>query len=404
MENREIYKLKNQIKIKITGKNIDRFIKRLYKNNIEILSLRYSDRKSIIITIYYKDYDNVLKLKSIYDIKKIEYGGLIKFKKFIYKNRFLILSLLLGYFLIIFLSNIIFEVQVIHSSKEIRQLVINELEKYDVKKYKLKKSFSKLSKISNNILKSNKTKIEWIAIENIGTKVQVKVEERKLNSKTEEYPMQNIVATKSGIIKKITAKNGVIVKNINDYVVKGDVIISGEIMDTYGEKILDKVSAIGEVYAEVWYTIDMEYPLIYTKDIKTNREKKVYEIQFLNNKFSLFDFNKYEHSIDNSKVILSNPLLPLKLLKTYKQEITKEDNVYFPEEALIKATKVAREKLEKQLDKDEHIIKEKKLSFYQKDSKIIVEMFYSVYESIGEPSEIIDETENGIEKGSTNND
>lgn len=404
MENMEINRLQNKIKIKVTGKNIERFIIRLYKNNIEILSLKYIDRKTIIIMIYLEDYEKLIKLKSIYKINKIGYGGIIKVKKYLHKNRYIILSLLIGYFIILCLSNIIFEVQVVHSSQDIRNLVIKELNKYNVEQYRFKKSFKKLSEISNKILEANKDKIEWIAIENIGTKVQVKVEERKLNSEVEEYPIQNIIATKSGIIKKITAKNGVIVKNINDYVTKDDVVISGEIMDPYGEKILDKVSAIGEVYAEVWYTVDLEYPLVYTKDTKTNNKKNIYEIEILNNKFSLFS-SSYEHSIDTSKVIFGNALLPFRLLKTHKQEIIKEDNVYLPEEALIKAEEVAREKLKSQLDKDEYIIKEKKLSFYQKDSKIVVEMFFSVYENIGKSAEIIEEKlETKEDKGSTSND
>jgi len=403
MENREINRLRNKVKIKVTGKNIERFVKRLYKNNIEILSLKYIDRKTITLTIYFEEYDKVMKLKSIYKINKIGYKGIIKIKRNLYKNRFIIASLILGYFVVLFLSNIIFEVQVVHSSLDIRTLVTKELNKYNIKKYSFKKSFNKLSEISNKILEDNKDKIEWIAIENIGTYVQVKVEERKLNSKVEEYPMQNIVASKSGIIKKVTAKNGVIVKNINDYVTKDDIVISGKIMDTYGDEVLDKVSAIGSVYAEVWYTVDLEYPLVYTKDTKTNNKKDVYEIEILNNKFQLFSLDDYEHSITSSKIIISSPLLPFRLLKTHKQEIIKEDNVYLPEEALIKSMEVAREKIKSKLDKDEYIIKEKKLSFYQKDSKIVVEMFFSVYENIGKPSEILDE-EVKEDKGSINND
>ena len=210
MENLTGERLQNKIKIKVSGNNIERFIKRLYNNHIEILSLKYIDRKSIIMWIYLEDYDKVIKFKSIYKISKISYGGIVKVKKNLYKNRFIILSLLIGYILVLFLSNIIFEVQVVHSSKDIRNLVTKELNKYNVKKYSLKKTFKKLSEISNKILDDNKDKIEWIAIENIGTKVIVKVEERKLNSNIEEYPMQNIIATKSGIIKKITAKNGVL--------------------------------------------------------------------------------------------------------------------------------------------------------------------------------------------------
>ncbi len=388
MDNKILKKFNNTVKIKITGKNIDRFIKRLYKNNIEILSLNNLSRNSILITINMSDYEKVNKIKSIYNIEKKSIGGTIKLKKSIYKNRFLLISLLFGYFVILILSNVIFEVQVIHSNSDIRNLIIKELEKYDIKKYSFKKNFKKLNEITNKILKNNKNDLEWISIENVGTKVIVKIEERKLNKKEKSYPKQNIVAKKSGIIKKVIAKDGVIVRNINDYVKKGDVIISGEIMDTYNEKLLDTVSASGMVYAEVWYTVDMEYPLIYSKEEETGKKKEVYELEFFDKRISLFDFNKYEHSNDTYKIVLENRLLPFRLLKTLKKEVKKDDEVLIVEEALIKAMESARSKIESKLDKDEHIIKERQLSFYQKDSKIVVEIFFSVYESIGTPNEI----------------
>ena len=390
MENRILDKFKDTIKIKVSGKNIDRFIKRLYKNNIEILSLKNINRNTIIISIYLNDYNNVMRLKSIYEINDVGVSGLIKFKNYIYKNRFMIISLIIGYFVLLFLSNVIFEVQVIHSDTDLRNFVVEELERYDIKKYSFKKDFKKLNEITNKITEENKDKIEWLSIENIGTKVQVKLEERKLNPKEKVYDEQNIVATKSGIIKKVVATNGVIVKNINDYVTKGDVVISGEIMDTYNEKLLNKTSALGSVYAEVWYTVNMEYPLIYSVKKETKKSKKVYEIQFLNNKFSLFDFNPYKYSKDTSKIILENPIMPFKILRTTKKELEVQDEVNILEEALVKANNIAREKIESKLDENEYIIKQKNLSFYEKDSKIVIEIFFSVYESIGEAKEIID--------------
>ena len=337
-----------------------------------------------------------MKIKSVYEIEKVSVGGIEKVKNYIYKNRFLFLSVIICYFVIQFLSNVIFEVQVIHSSKDLRNLVINELEKYGIKKYSLKKDYNQLSNITNKIIEENKNSIEWLSIENIGTKVQVKLEERKLNPKEKKYNKQNIVATKSGIIKKVVATNGVIVKNINDYVTKGDVVISGEIKDAYNEKVLEKTYALGSIYAEVWYTVNMEYPLIYSEQKETKRSKNVIEIQFLKKKFSLFDFKPYKYSKDTSKILLENPIIPIKILKTKKQELEVSDEVYILEEALTKVSNIAREKIESKLKQDEYIIKQKNLSFYEKDSKIIVEMFFSVYENIGEASEILEEVKEEI--------
>lgn len=395
MKNIILDRFNNTINIKVHGRNIDRFIKKLYKSKIEILNLNIIDRNTVIIKVNLIDHDKVLKLKSIYEVDDIGYNGLIKFKKYLYRNRFLFFSLIIGYFIILFLSNIIFEVQIVHSNKEIRNLINKELINYDIKKYSFKKNYKKLSSITTKILKDNKDTIEWMSIENVGTKVIVKVEERKLNSDVITYPKQNIIATRSGIIRKVEAKNGVIIRNVNDYVTKGDVVISGEIMDTYGEKLMDTVSAIGKVYAEVWYTVDLEYPLIYKKEEKTGKVKNVYELQIFSKKFSLFDFNKYENSVDKEKVIFKNSILPIKLLKTKKEEVNISDDVLLLEEGLIEAEKAAREKILEKLDNDEYIIDEKKLSFYQKDSKIVAEIFFSVYENIGAPEEIIEtDTEN----------
>ncbi|MBQ7140703.1 MAG: sporulation protein YqfD [Bacilli bacterium] len=391
MENRFLNRYENIIKIKIKGKNIDRFLNRLYKSNVELLDIDKINRKEINLKIYLKDYEKVLNLKSIYEIEIINEYGLIKFKNIIKKNKLLIILILFGYFFIMFLTNIVFEVQVIHSNSNIRNLIIKELDKYGVKKYTLKKSFNKLEDISKKILDSNKDKLEWLEIEVNGTKIIVKVEERVLNPEEKTYPKQDIVASKSGIIMSVKSSEGVIVKNTNDYVSKGDVIISGKIMDTYQENIKSIVSAKGRVYAEVWYTVSMEYPLIYSKDTKTGKEKNIYKIQFLNNKISLFDFNKYKNSIDKEKIIFENKLLPFKLLKVKSSEVSRIDNVYTFEEGLIEAEKVAIEKMKAKLDEDEYIIKQKKLNFYQKDSKIVVEIFFSVCERIDLAQEIVEE-------------
>lgn len=391
MENRFLNKYENIIKIKIKGKNIDRFLNRLYKSNIELLDINKINRKEINLKIYLKDYEKVLSMKSIYEIEVINEYGLIKFKNIIKKNKLLILLIIFGYFFIMFLTNIIFEVQVIHSNSNIRNLIIKELDKYGVKKYTLKKNFNKLEEISNKILDSNKDKLEWLEIEVNGTKIIVKVEERVLNPKEKTYPKQDIVAKKSGIIMSVKSTEGVIVKNTNDYVNKGDVIISGKIMDTYQENVKSIVSARGSVYAEVWYTVSMEYPLIYSKYTKTGKEKNIYKIQFLNNKISLFDFNKYKNSINKEKIIFENKILPFKLLRVKSYEVNRIDNVYTFEEGLIEAEKLAKEKMESKLDKDEYIIKQKKLNFYQKDSKIVVEIFFSVCEKIDMPSEILED-------------
>ena len=81
MKNKIIYQLKNKIKISITGKNINRFIMRLHNNNIEILKCNHINKEKINIIIYEKDYEKLEKIKTIYNIEKLNTYGMIKIKK-----------------------------------------------------------------------------------------------------------------------------------------------------------------------------------------------------------------------------------------------------------------------------------------------------------------------------------
>ena len=58
-------------------------------------------------------------------------------------------------------------------------------------------------------------------------------------------------------------------------------------------------------------------------------------------------------------------------------------------EAKTKAIEKAKEKVLQSLDKDEYIIDQKVLNFKEKNSKIILDIFFSCYEEIGKEEKII---------------
>lgn len=133
--------LKSKVSLKITGKNSERFIRKLYTHQIEILKLTYPNYKTVIITIYEKDYKAVMDLKTIYEIDLIGTSGPIKIKKRIKKSRFLFLALLVGFVLLYFLSHVIFSIEIVHTNKELRTLLLKELEKHGIHEKSMKKKF-----------------------------------------------------------------------------------------------------------------------------------------------------------------------------------------------------------------------------------------------------------------------
>lgn len=375
----------SKISLNIKGKNINRFIKKLRNNKIDILKIKYKNKDEANIIIYKKDQKKVKKVKSIYDITELEVFGLLKIKRKINRNKHLITILLITYIIFIFMTNMIFKIEIIHSSKDIRELLREELKKQGIQKYAIKKRYNEIKKIKEEILNKYKDKIEWLEIEDKGTKIIVRVEERKIPEKKLEDTPRNIIAKKKGVIKKVIAKKGEIVKDMDDYVEKGELIISGDLV--FNNESKGQVRADGEVYAEIWYITKTKYPIAIEKEKLTGRKQNIYVINFLNKNFEL-TFNKYKTKQVKEKTILKHKFLPLKLTKQTQKETTKISEILTYEEALEKAKNASINYIKDKLSKKEYIIRSNYLKSNLNNSTIEIDMFFAVYEDITDYVEI----------------
>ena len=387
MKNSFINGFTDIVVLRVKTKNMDRFLNSLYKLNIDIFNVEVKNYKEVIVEVYEKDLNKIRKLSILNKIEIIDYKGKIKRKNKLLFNKIFILSLFFGLFLLFFLTSIIYDIEVIHTSSEIRSFILSELEEKGIKKYQLRKNYNKLSDIKNKILKDNKNKLEWLEIERIGTKYVIKLEERKINNIITDYKYQDIVATHDAVIKKIVADSGVKVKEVNEYVKKGDTIISGSIY--LNEEIKEITKALGEIYGEVWYKISVEYPIINVDKRETGNKNEVFSINFFNNSFILFNKNPYKNSNIKRKYILKNNILPISISKDTLYELTDFSGIYVEGEALINAVYYGRRKIEDTLRKDEYIISEKVLNYSQNSNTIYVDIFYKIYKNITGTKEII---------------
>lgn len=369
--------MSSSIILNVKGKNINNFIHRLNRNGINIYKIIYIEKDNINIEVSYKDYDTIFKLKTIYDISIIDYKGIKKITKIISYNKYLIISIIMSIGLLIILSNIIFDVEVLYSGNEMRNYIYNELSNYGIKKYNFVKSFDDVDSIKNEILKNNKDKLEWLDIERVGTKYIVRLEPRKIIDISFNDKIYDIVASRDAIIKSIEAYSGVIVGNINQYVRKGDVIISNEIK--LNDEIKKKVSSKGNVYGEVWYKISVSYPLKYYEEKETGNVGNYLNIRFINKDYNLSKFKKYN---SEDKIIFKSMLLPIYLSYQKEKEIEIINYDLTEEECVSKAKEKARNIVISNLEENEYIIDEKSLKISKKDSKMIVDMFYTVYKNI----------------------
>ena len=392
MKNTFLNKIESSVRVKITGKNVNNYLKRLIANKIDLIDLKYNSHNEAVVTIKYSDYLKLKTVRSSYDVKITNTYGKLRIRNKIKRSYILLSSIILGIALIILLSNIIFSIEVIHTNKSVIELVSNELNKNGLKKYTFKKKYKDIKKIEDKILSDNKDKLEWISIENIGTKYIVRIEERKIKNENNDNIYQDIVASKSGVIKKIIALSGEKKCEIDNFVSKGDTIIKGSITKPNNEIILTHAS--GLVYAEVWYQISVEYPYQYKEEILTGNKKNIYYLKFINKRLELFNFKKYKNFQKEPKILLYNNIIPISLVKEKQYEVNIIDEIYTTEEVINKAITLAESKL---MSSNKKIDKINKVSIIKKeeyDSKIKLDLFISVIEEIGEVKTLNEEESN----------
>lgn len=382
----------SSIKIKVTGRNINNFLKRLINNNINIEKVIPISHKEIDLIINYQDLDKVLKLKTIYNIKIVRYYGKLRIIKRIKKDIFILSSLLISLLLIYTLSNVIFKVEVIHSNKNIIKLVTKELEDNGIKKYKFVKNYQEIEKIKNKILEENKDTLEWLEIIREGTTYTIRVEERIINNKPKDNKIYNIVASKNAVIKNIYAESGEKIRSINTYVKKGDIIISSDITLPNSEKI--SKTASGKVQGEVWYNINIEYPYQYHEIKYTGNKKKVLVLNLLNKRISFFDFHKYKTFNRNIKYIFNNNITPISLIYEAEYETNIINEVYDYNTAREKAITKAKEKILEKYPNIKEITNIKIINEEDKKNKISLNLFVTCLEDITEYQEVDNNKEN----------
>ncbi len=372
----------NYYKLKISGKDVKRFIKQLYNMHIYFENIEFSD-KSVYVKVDKDNYSKIQDIKTIYKIEVVRLYGPNRLRDIIHRYNIFFISIIIGLLMLNVLGNILFEIEIDTDNQEIYELVSRELHRHGIKKFSLIKPFSEREKIISDILEDNKEDLEWMEIERVGVKYIVRVEERIIKRENEQCPNRHIIAKKEGLILSIVSSHGEIKKAINDYVKKGDIIVSGIITKNEDEK--NRVCAEGRIFAETWYQIKVEVPYNYKEIIYTKEKKKNLSITIFNKRFALFQ--DYADFVTEEKT-LKNNILPLKLSIEDNQKIIKIDHIYTSEELDLKALEISREKLLTILGDDDEILLEKKLKTTAKDSTIEVVIFFKVKEDITAYQEI----------------
>lgn len=367
------------IYIKCKVRNQNKILVKLYKNRINVYECIKKENE-IYLKVLESDYKKIREQMVTAKFYYVSESGFYRVKKMITPLKIFAIV----FFLIItnFFSSVIVKVDVIHSNKEIRELVKKSLEAEGIQVWSRKKDYSHLQKIKEKILETYKDRLEWMEIEVIGMRYIVRIEERIINRFSEDNKFCHIVARKSGVIDSITSNRGEIIVHEGQYVKEGDILISGEIK--FNEEVKNNVCANGLAYAEVWYQTSVSLPVEYISKERTGKKRWNLSFESESGKYKILKSRLATHE-DESKVLFHFFNFTFYIDTEYETIETKSK--YDLESGTKKALELADEKIKAQFKDFEKIKFQKVLKNTLNDSTIETEVFYSVIENISQVEE-----------------
>lgn len=351
----------------------------------------------ILIKTGYDDYKKIKKYLVSYKTTLFSKTGLFKLKDIIKKYKIFTLSVILGIIILFIVNNLIFKIEVKTQNIYIKELLVEELKNNGLSTLKLKKSHKKIEKIVKKILDDNKETLEWLEIKYDGLIMIVNVTEKIGKEIDVNNNNCNIIANKDAKISSLNIYRGVALKEINDYVVKGEVILSGSII--HNEEVKNTVCASGEIYGEVWYKVKVEVPFVETYTEYTGKNRYNFNLKINDNIYTIF-----KNRIQNRKEEITNlyKLNDFEINLVKEKEYVDKTKKISEDEAYNKGIKLAEDKILLLLDEEEEILIKKVLKKEINDSTIYLEIFIVTKENIGELQIVEEEIIDGVESNPKN--
>ena len=379
------------VRIEVEGYYIERFINICTNKKILIWNIKREKGVKLYLNIGISDFRKLSEIARKTKCKiKIRKKRGIPFLLNKYKKRKIFAIFLILICILIYISSgYVWNIEInVEDNLELENIE-EELESLGLKKGIRKDEIDPNSII--NKLRLERNDISWVGIDIEGTNVIVnivKADEAPTIVDNKDYC--NIIAKKSGIITKITARNGTAQVKVGDTVQEGTILIAGVMQGKYTDE--RKVHSLGEVEAKVWYTKSEKVYYNQTLRNKTGAEEVKYEINFNNYKLNLYrnlsSFDLYETEVEEKNLRIGpNFYLPIGVTKKVNKEEYEEQKTYSTEEAKNIAIENLSKSIEEEIENKDKIC-DKIINTTETANYVEVCMTYEVVESIGEDKKI----------------
>ena len=390
MKNQWFTFLRGKVFVKMEGRLVERVINQLLRANITIWNVKRAGTETITFYLALEDVHNFRRAVRTSECKVTFLRGQgvpFLFKRSLKNSGFMIGGL--AFFVIVFLlSNMVWDIQIKGASPQTEHSIRKELEEMGVSKGKLQFSLPDVENIQRE-LSYRMNNITWVGVELQGTTFHFQVVEKNAPEPSETSGLQHIVAKKKAIITQMFVEEGDPQVNVNDYVNKGQLLVSGLIGN---EKDPKGVPAKAKILGETWYKSNVDLPLKSQFVVFSGDEKRKHYVGVGSINIPIWGFGKveYEESIEEENKKNLRFLkweLPIYYIDKSFKEKEDVERTYTKSEAIDAARKLAKSNLESTLPEDAEVIGEKILQEKVENGKVRVTIHFKVLENIavGQP-------------------
>jgi similar to stage IV sporulation protein len=390
MKNQWIQLFTGTVKVKLTGKGIERFLNQLTRNGVAIWDVKKHGTEAVTFFVHLQD---VKKLRvpareSQCKIRFLERAGGPFFLGKLWTNSGFLIGACLFLAVIMLLSNMVWGIEIKGASPATEHQIRKELDRMGIQVGKLQFSIDNVESVQR-VLTDQIGALTWIGVELKGTTYHFQVVEKSEPKKPEVIGPRHLVAKRKASVVKIFVEKGEPAVKVNDYVLPGQLLVSG----VYGkEDDLKTVAASGEILGETWYSTKVELPLKSTFQVFNGNEKRKYAIELAGKVLPVWgfgkpDFTEFETEDNEHPVKFFKWELPISIQKKTLREREQVTRIYTNEEAIESAKELARKDIKNHLPENAIIKGEKILHQSIENDKVRLITHFTIIEDIavGQP-------------------
>lgn len=392
MKNSWIHVVRGYVLMKITGKYPERFLNRCIEEEISIWNIKQVSPEKMICFINIDDVKRIRPLlrKTNCKVTFTKRTGLPFVLKQMVKRTGFVLGLLCFFIVLFTLSNMVWDIEVKGASPKVEHELREIIHEMGVKRGAFQFLLPKVEQIQRDVTESI-AGATWVGVRQKGTTYEFEVVEQQLPEEAKRISPRNLVSTKKAIIHDIFVEHGEALVKPNDFVRKGDPLVSGYIGKD-GSKVIVPAKAV--VLGEIWYKSTVSIPLETLFTTLTGEKQSTHYVSFYDFTIPIWGFGKNEYKafkqFEHEK--------PLKFFKwtlpiQYKRhdifETSEMTRTYTKEQSVLAARKRAKVDLMNHLPKGAEIIGEKVLHEAVENGKVNLQIHYQVIEDITSEQPII---------------